>query len=182
MTTANPCLVLNPWMKPHEDVSLEKAICLAYLGKVNVLATYDAVVCSPSMVMQIPTVVRLKKPTPHTMIDVKFSRPRVYQRDGHKCQYCGEKKQVRDLNYDHVIPRSKGGPTNWTNIVTSCHVCNNRKRNRTPKEAGMKLIRKPRVPSSLPLVGLIALPSIVPEQWKFYLEGHCVSISESISA
>jgi 5-methylcytosine-specific restriction endonuclease McrA len=179
MTTANPCLVLTPWMVPHEAVCLEKAICLAYLGKVNVLATYDAVVNSPTVVMKIPAVVRLKKPMPHTTIDVKFSRPRVYQRDGHRCQYCGVRKKAADLNYDHVIPRSQGGPTTWENIVTSCFPCNGKKRNRTPKEAGMKLIRKPRIPSSLPLVGLIALPNVVPEPWKFYLEGHTVSLSES---
>jgi 5-methylcytosine-specific restriction endonuclease McrA len=170
---ANPCLVLTPRMTPHEAVSLERAICLAYLRKVDVLEVYEAVVHSPSLEMQVPAVVRLtSKAMPHEMRDVKFSRPRVYQRDGHRCQYCGVKKRASELNYDHVIPRSKGGPTNWTNIVTSCLVCNGRKGGRTPKEAGMRLLRKPRAPESLPLVGLVALPSDVPELWLPYLEGH----------
>ena len=76
----------------------------------------------------------------------KFSRRNVYLRDQNTCQYCGRKCRTEESNLDHVIPKSHKGGMNWTNIVVACIPCNDRKRNRTPEEAGMTLIRKPRVP------------------------------------
>jgi len=78
---------------------------------------------------------------------VKFSRFNVYLRDKHKCQYCGKKFETKDLNLDHVVPKSRGGAMSWFNIVLSCIPCNDKKRDRTPEEAGMKLIRKPYQPT-----------------------------------
>lgn len=74
---------------------------------------------------------------------VKFSRRNVYLRDNLTCQYCGKKCDSRELNLDHIMPKSRGGAMSWTNIVLSCIPCNDKKKNRTPKEAGMKLIRAP---------------------------------------
>ena len=86
-----------------------------------------------------------------------------------RCQYCGERKPLRQLNYDHVIPRVRGGTTCWENIVTSCYACNDRKGSRTPEEAGMKLLRKPFKPTSLPVVPPIRLgEGDVPELWQPY--------------
>ena len=74
-----------------------------------------------------------------------------------------------DLNYDHVIPRKKGGQTIWENIVTSCYACNDRKGSRTPEEAGMKLLRKPLKPDTLPVVPPIRLDEgDLPELWQPY--------------
>jgi len=77
---------------------------------------------------------------------IRFSRHNIYVRDDHTCQYCGEHFPRKDLNLDHVVPRSKGGKTNWENVVTSCLECNFSKGGRTPLEAGMRLIKKPRRP------------------------------------
>jgi len=68
------------------------------------------------------------------------------------CQYCGKTFDRNDLNLDHVIPRDRGGPTTWENIVCSCIECNTLKANRTPQEAGMHLIRKPKRPKWRPFV------------------------------
>jgi len=76
----------------------------------------------------------------------KFSRRNIYLRDRNQCQFCGKKLKTEELNLDHVIPKSKGGGMTWTNIVLSCIKCNDKKRNRTPEQAGMRLIRKPTVP------------------------------------
>jgi len=76
---------------------------------------------------------------------VKFTRRNIYARDNHTCQYCGNKFQTCDLNLDHVVPRAQGGQSTWENIVCSCVKCNSRKANRTPDQAGMKLIRKPKM-------------------------------------
>ena len=73
---------------------------------------------------------------------------------------------MRELNYDHVVPRVRGGKTEWENIVTSCYGCNDRKGSRTPEEAGMKLLRKPIKPKSLPLTPVFHVDaSAIPPAW-----------------
>ncbi|HTW88305.1 MAG TPA: HNH endonuclease [Candidatus Binataceae bacterium] len=81
---------------------------------------------------------------------VRFSRFNIFARDGNTCQYCGQRLPRTDLNLDHVIPRSRGGLSTWENIVCSCHSCNRRKGGRTPEEARMILIRRPRRPEWTP--------------------------------
>lgn len=89
-------------------------------------------------------------------------------RDGFSCQYCGRPFPMPQLNYDHVTPRSRGGKTNWENIVTSCLSCNARKGSRTCEEAGMPPIRKPAKPVSLPIVAIRMDLSSVPASWRDY--------------
>ena len=84
--------------------------------------------------------------------EVKFTRHNIFERDKNTCQYCGGVFERKDLNLDPVIPRDRGGPTTWENIVCSCVQCNTRKANCTPREAGMQLIRKPRRPKWRPFV------------------------------
>jgi Restriction endonuclease len=84
--------------------------------------------------------------------EVKFTRHNIFERDKNTCQYCGHSFERKDLNLDHVIPRDRGGPTTWENIVCSCIECNTRKANRTPQEAVMHLIRKPKRPKWRPFV------------------------------
>lgn len=162
-------LLLTPGYTPHSIISWEDAITLAYLKKAEVLASYDEVVRSPSIEMQIPAVMRLHKTVTAIKRGVKFSRTNVLTRDAYTCQYCGCKGTESQLNRDHVVPRQQGGETSWTNIVTSCFPCNSKKRNRTPVQAGMPLARKPFRPKSLP-TGLIRIP---PEKvhplWKDWL-------------
>lgn len=74
---------------------------------------------------------------------VRFSRMNVYARDRSTCQYCARRLPRSELNLDHVIPRSRGGQTNWENIVCSCIRCNLRKGGRTPEEAGLRLLKRP---------------------------------------
>ena len=81
---------------------------------------------------------------------VRFSRFNIFARDNNTCQYCGKRFSRTDLNLDHVMPRSRGGVSTWENIVCSCHACNRRKGGRTPEEAGMMLIRRPRRPEWTP--------------------------------
>src|SRR5262245_60919888 len=162
-------LLLNPWMAPHKIISWERAVVLVVLGKVDVIEEYDEEIRSLTFALRTPAVVRLKKGGTAPKQAVRFSRINVYTRDGFRCQYCGEKKSMRDLNYDHVIPRVKGGQTVWENIVTSCYACNDRKGSRTPEEAGMRLLRKPFKPDVLPVVPPIRRDDgDVPELWQPY--------------
>lgn len=82
---------------------------------------------------------------------VTFSRRNLFKRDHYVCQYCGAQPGTEELTVDHVVPRSRGGASNWTNCVLACTVCNKRKADRTPEEAGMRLRRKPQRPTWKPI-------------------------------
>ena len=101
--------------------------------------------------------------------EVKFTRHNIFERDNNTCQYCGKTFDRKDLNLDHVIPRDRGGPTSWENIVCSCISCNTRKANNTPQEVGMHLIRKPRRPKWRPFVQ-INLGFNHHESWKHFID------------
>lgn len=101
--------------------------------------------------------------------EVKFTRHNIFERDRNTCQYCGGTFDRKDLNLDHVIPRDRGGPTTWENIVCSCIECNTRKANRTPTEAGMHLVRKPKRPKWRPFIQ-INLGFHPHDSWKHFLD------------
>ena len=173
-------LMLTPWMAPQKIISWQRAVVLTYLGKVEVIETWDAELRAPSVAMLAPAVVRLKKGSVSTKQSVRFSRVNVFTRDKFRCQYCGDKKGMKQLNYDHVIPRVQGGKTVWENIVTSCYTCNDRKGSRTPDQAGMKLLLHPKKPTSLPVVPPIRLDEgDLPELWQPYCGGSSVPASLS---
>ena len=161
-------LLLTPWMMPHKVISWQTAVTLLFLDKVEVLEVYEDEIRSPSVALRTPAVVRLKKPIGSVKRGVKFSRLNVFTRDGFRCQYCGERRRMTELNYDHVVPRVQGGRTVWENIVTSCYACNDRKGNRTPEQAGMKLLKKPVKPASLPMGALPLDTARIPESWEHY--------------
>jgi 5-methylcytosine-specific restriction endonuclease McrA len=161
-------LLLTPWMTPHKIVSWQTAVTLLYLGKIDVIEEYDEEIHSPSLTIRTPSVVRLKKPIEGIKRGVKFSRVNVFTRDGFRCQYCGAKKAMRDLNYDHVIPRVRGGKTCWENIVTSCYACNDKKGMKTLEEAKMKLLRQPFKPKTLPMSFVVVDSRRLPPTWAEY--------------
>lgn len=162
-------LLLTPGMQPHRIVTWEDAICRLVGDEIEVLESYEETVSSPSVTFNIPCVARLKAAVPSSKKGVKFSRINVLTRDGFQCQYCGKRFPRRQLNYDHVTPRNQGGRTVWDNIVTSCYPCNSRKAGRTPKQAGMRLLKSPHRPKSLPLTMPAVPVSKVPEAWVPYL-------------
>jgi 5-methylcytosine-specific restriction endonuclease McrA len=157
--------MLTPWMAPHRVISWQRAVTLVFLGKVEVLAEYDEEIRAPAVSLKTPAVVRLTKGVvPTKNPKARFTRVNVFTRDGFRCQYCGARRAMADLNYDHVVPRVRGGRTSWENIVTSCYPCNGRKGSRTPEQAGMKLLRKPFKPTSLPFAPAHRLePTLRPE-------------------
>lgn len=120
----------------------------------------------------VPEVIRLTKYDRLPKADVKFNRNNLYQHYKGLCCYCGNKFNKGELNLDHVIPRSRGGLTNWNNIVTSCYPCNTRKDNRTPNEAGMALLVPPSKPRWRGHQDLIVtkLPIKIRESWQNWLD------------
>src|SRR5689334_5251132 len=146
-------LLLSQGYEPIKVISWQRAITLLFLGKVEVLEEYDEHhIRSVSLVIKVPAVVRLLRAFRRHAKPVKFSRVNIYARDNYKCQYCGHKASMSELTYDHVVPRSQGGRTEWTNIVTCCYECNRHKGGRTPKQAGMHLLAQPHQPNWVPAV------------------------------
>lgn len=119
--------------------------------------------------LAVPKIIRLLAYDRLPRRPVRFNRRNLFARDGNRCQYCGRKFPVAELTLDHVMPRSRGGHTNWENIVCSCVRCNVRKGGRTPDEARMKLINPPVKPKRSPVVTL-RLSSKKYESWKHFLD------------
>jgi 5-methylcytosine-specific restriction endonuclease McrA len=119
--------------------------------------------------IQVPRVIRLVRYDLFPKNVVKFNRRNIFLRDGNRCQYCGIRFPTQQLSLDHVLPRSRGGLTNWENIVCACLGCNVRKGGRTPSEAHMRLFKKPVKPKRSPLLAQ-QLTSVKYESWKQFLD------------
>ena len=170
-TLNNRTLLLTSWFFPHRVIRWEHAITMLYLGKVDAIVNYRETVRSPSVVMALPAVIRLRRSFGKMKLRgaVKFSRWNVFTRDGFRCQYCGAKQPMSNLTFDHVIPRACGGRTEWTNIVTACRPCNGTKGSRTPDESGMFPLSEPMRPKSLPLTGPMIDIAQAPLEWRDFL-------------
>ncbi len=162
-------LLLTQGYEPIQIISWQRAITLHALDKVEVIEEYDTVIRAPSIVVRVPAVVRLRKAFRRHAKPVKFSRVNIYARDNYRCQYCAMKCSIDELTYDHVIPRSKGGKTTWENIVSACYACNRHKANRTPAQAGMKLLTTPGRPTWMPSVQIRVSARSVPDAWRDYV-------------
>jgi 5-methylcytosine-specific restriction endonuclease McrA len=165
-------LLLNISYEPLKVINWQKAITMLCLGKVEVIEEYTSEIHSVSFTIKLPSVVRLLKMVNRNKSPVKFSRQNIYARDRYKCQYCGGRFPTEELTYDHVVPRGRGGKTEWKNIVTCCMECNRKKGGRTPREASMRLIRKPTRPTWVPAVRITIGFREVPQSWRDYLYWH----------
>ena len=162
-------LLLNITYEPLRVINWKKAITLLCLGKVEVIEEYSREVRSVSFAIKLPAVVRLLKMVTRPKSAVKFSRQNIYARDRYRCQYCGCQYPTEELTYDHIFPKSRGGKTEWENIVTCCIDCNREKGGRTPTEASMKLVRKPTRPTWVPAIRISIGFHEVPKSWRDYL-------------
>ncbi len=136
-------LVLDAKDTPLSTTSILKAQLLTNPHgeqRATVLETINAVEGD------LPIVIKLNKLVEGFVASVGFSSARVFFRDNYTCQYCGVRFPERELTLDHVIPKSRGGDASWENQATACKACNNRKADRTPEEAGMKLLSVPSKP------------------------------------
>jgi len=159
-------LVLNRSFYAVQVTSWQRALTLVYLNHASVVdqeyRTYSfedwrelsamihenpaGYVTTPQFKIAMPEVIALKLYDRLPATDVKFTRRNLYEHYHYHCCYCGRKFTTTELNLDHVTPRSRGGRTSWDNIVTSCIPCNLKKADKTPAEAGMKLLIAPTKP------------------------------------
>ncbi len=119
--------------------------------------------------IEAPRVVRLYRYDKVPRQVMRFNRRNLLARDNYQCQFCEQQFPPTQLSLDHVMPRSRGGGTNWENVVCSCLRCNSRKGNRTPDEAGMRLVRPPVRPQQNPALS-IKLDSPRYESWRPFLK------------
>ncbi len=157
---AIPVLVLNRVFEPVQLTTARRAFVLLYGGAASAIdedgESYDFHVWRSLPVrdsddavpivggaLRVPRVVHLANYDRTPRVTVRLTRRNIMFRDGHQCQYCGKRPPLRDLNIDHVVPRSRGGADSWENLVTACRVCNLRKGWKTPDEANMRLARRP---------------------------------------
>lgn len=146
--------------------NVKKAIVLLYLGKAELVESYNGKrLHTVSMSMPFPSIVRLGVYIQIPYKKIILSRKNILRRDGHRCQYCGHSDVP--LTVDHVVPRSRLGEDSWENLVTACVACNNRKGDRTPEEAQMRLLHKPVRPSHLMFIRHFV--GTIDEGWKPYL-------------
>ena len=159
-------LLLNRNFYAIQVTSWQRALSLVYLDRALVVdeeyRTYDfeswlelsqAIAASPSgfahtpsWKIAIPEVVALRMFERVPRCEMTFTRRNIYRHYGYRCCYCGKRFPSSELNLDHILPRSRGGRTDWYNVVTSCIPCNLRKGSRLPHEAGMKLLLQPSRP------------------------------------
>jgi len=167
-------LLLDCTYEPLRIISWTKAMTLVISGDAEVVEEKtEEFVRSTSRIFKMPSVIRqLSKFRKRG--EIQFSRINVYLRDNWTCQYCAERKQTKELTFDHVIPRAQGGLTNWQNIVAACQPCNAKKAYMTPEQAGMKLVKKPIKPKWLPAQVIVRITSM-PEEWTPYIDAQSIA-------
>ena len=167
-----PALVLNADFRPLSYYPLsiwcwQDAVKSVFLDRVSIVSNYKRKIRSPSFEMNLPSVIALKsfiQPSKNP----NFTRFNVFLRDKFTCQYCGDK---RDLTFDHLLPKSRGGLTDWNNVVTACSSCNVRKGGKLYKNCDLKLATTPYAPTveDLHRNGRNFPPNFLHESWMDYL-------------
>lgn len=163
-----PALVLNRGWVPIRTTSVRDAFCLMVRGAAlavepesyrthdfkswaEIRATeHEPHVRTVSLRLRVPEVIVLSVYNKVPDRDVVFSRRNLFKRDRNRCQYCGARPGTPELTIDHIVPRSRGGTSTWTNCVLACVPCNARKADRTAGEAGLILRSSPSKPSWKP--------------------------------
>ncbi len=153
--------------------SVKAVLVELFLGTMRVVVAHPSlVIVSPHKTHPVPEVVMWNEPVRFIMYRSQGpTRYNIFLRDEHTCGYCGGYGDTRD----HILPKSRGGLRSWENIITACRWCNQRKGDRTPKEAGMPLLFLPRKPNTLTLVlSRDREGSSYPKSWKRFLENAAI--------
>lgn len=159
-------LVLNADYRPLNVTTFQRGFNLVWKGKAEVVE-YDkeSPIVSTVGTYKRPLIIRLIRYVYIPFKKVPLTRHNIFRRDGHMCGYC---TSTRDLTLDHILPKSRGGGNTWNNLVTCCKKCNNTKDNRTPEEAGMKLLVEVGRPSMLQFINSMNNSNKV--TWSQYLK------------
>ena len=165
----SPVLVLNASYEPINVTPVRRAVVLIIKGVATAEEADGVFIHSASASFRVPSVIRLREFRRIPYQTRALSRKNILMRDRYTCQFCGRVLPAAELTLDHVIPRSRGGHTDWDNLVACCHRCNNLKADRLPEEVNLKLLRAPRpftLHTSRQLMRMMAKSD---ERWRKYL-------------
>ena len=160
-------LKLDSSYRPIEIVDALEALVLCLIGKAQAIENYAKEVHSVSETFTLPAVIVLNRYVKFNFKVIGVSRKDIIIRDQNKCQYCGNEFPTDKLTLDHILPKSKGGKNTWMNLVAACKKCNQKKGDRTPEQANMKLINKPVKPKYSILRSVSK--NQISDLWKNYL-------------
>jgi len=164
-----PVLVLNATFEPINVTAVRRALVLMLKGVAQAEEMNHSEVHSAQQAMKVPSVIRLLAYRHIPQQSRALSRKNILLRDKNTCQFCGNILPASELTLDHVVPRSRGGRSSWENLVACCYECNNRKGDRTPEEAGLHLVRRPRPFTLHTSRQLMRLLGRQDEKWRKYL-------------
>jgi 5-methylcytosine-specific restriction endonuclease McrA len=184
---ALPVLVLNRLFAPIRITTARRAFGLLYLGSASAvdergellefaewrvlpIRLGDDALPIVNGAVRVPRIVHLRRCARSCPATLRLTRRNLMLRDGSRCQYCGAQPGARELDIDHVLPRSRGGEDSWSNLVTACLACNRRKGHRSPLEAGMPLLRPPVTPRWSVTMLLLAQAPTRYKEWELFLE------------
>lgn len=136
-------LVLNSTYEPINVCTTRRAVVLILKGVARTEERLEQDYHSARTRLPVPSVIRLTDYVHIPFERKSLSRKNILLRDHYTCQYCGKVFTPGELTLDHVTPKSRGGSSNWDNLVACCKRCNNRKGNMSPEAAGMRLIKRP---------------------------------------
>tara|TARA_B100000282_G_C31727707_1_gene489307 strand:- start:1114 stop:1623 length:510 start_codon:yes stop_codon:yes gene_type:complete len=162
-------LKLDNSYKPIEIIDSCNALSMVWRGKARMVESYDnSFINTTHKSWPEPSVIVLNRYVDHKFFNVGPTRKNIYERDGFVCQYCKCEYHAGKLTLDHVVPKSLGGKKSWTNLVTSCKKCNQKKGNKLLPDTSLSLLKTPTKPryKLLDYLG----PGI-PDKWRLYLSG-----------
>ena len=159
-------LILNADYRAFSVCSVYKAFLLVYLNKAEIVKKVEnAYLRTITRSYDVPSIIKLHHYVNIPYKGVIMTRQNIFKRDGNKCVYCSSND---NLTIDHVLPRSRGGSTSWSNLVTACKSCNSKKGDFLPEEIGMELPYKPFKPSFI--MFLRDFSGLGEESWMHYLQ------------
>jgi len=164
-----PVLVLNATFEPINVTAVRRALVLLLKGVAQAEEIHSSELHSSRTSLRVPSVIRLLAYRRIPQQTRALSRKNILLRDRNTCQFCGGVFPASELTLDHVVPRSRGGHSSWENLVACCYECNNRKGDRTPDEAGLRLVRHPRPFTLYTSRQLMRLIGRQDERWRKYL-------------
>jgi 5-methylcytosine-specific restriction endonuclease McrA len=190
-----PVLVLNKTWNPIRVSNVEHAIGRASAGRLSILDPENYIPYSwedwqelplfgdqkfivtgrnrktgEPLKIRLPSIVVTSAYNKLPNFKVKYNIKNIWLRDGGRCQYTGRKLSLSEVTKDHVIPTSKGGPDNWSNVVACCPHVNKKKADKSLAELGWKLLKQPKEPKWSPLFSALYSVSQIPADWIPYLK------------
>ncbi|MBI1757105.1 MAG: HNH endonuclease [Fimbriimonas ginsengisoli] len=166
--SSHEVLVLNNNYEPLNVCNLRRAVALVLVGKAEMILDRETPLLTGSGFRAAPSVLKMRYLVRRPMPELRLSRHSVLARDGYTCQYCGAKG--RELTIDHVVPKWAGGPHAWENLVACCRRCNLKKGDKTPQQAHMQIVRKPKRPNFVPYLSLpLYLKAQSHANWRIFL-------------